>query len=79
MSSEPLSPRPEFDHRRKSDQTFDSICLYCCRTIATSASESTLDATEQSHCCYQRQQRLFRRRVGGAAPVRDEQGAADQA
>jgi hypothetical protein len=60
MFPERISPRPEFDRRRKTDQIFDSICLHCCATIATSASEVALDKKEASHLCWQRQEKMLR-------------------
>jgi hypothetical protein len=60
MSSEPISPRPDFDRRRKSDRTIDSICLHCCATVAVSSSETVLTEKEDSHWCWQRQNKMSR-------------------
>lgn len=60
MSSETISPRPDFDRRRKPDETFDSICLRCCKTIATNSSETGLTQLENLHWCWQRQEKLMR-------------------
>ena len=46
------SLRPEFyPHRRKLDGSFDSICLNCLATIATSTDETELEAREKEHVC----------------------------
>lgn len=63
MSSERISPRPEFDRRRKTDQKFDSICLHCCATIANNSSEAALDKKEALHWCWQRQEKMLRQRT----------------
>ncbi len=63
MSPERNLSRPEFDRRRKTDHTFDSICLHCCATIATSSSEAALDKKEALHWCWQRQQKMLRLRT----------------
>lgn len=60
MSSEPISPRPDFDRRRKSDRTLDSICLHCCATVAVSSSEAVLTEKEDAHWCWQRQNKMSR-------------------
>ena len=41
-------------HRRKNeDETFDSICVSCSLTIATSQSETSLQSFESNHHCWQ--------------------------
>lgn len=40
-----------FAHRANEDGTFDSICLSCFKTIATSKAESSLGEGERSHAC----------------------------
>jgi hypothetical protein len=62
MSLERVSPRPDFDRRRKNDRVIDSICLHCCKTIATGSSDAALDAKEAQHFCWQRQEKMMRQR-----------------
>ena len=62
MSSERVSPRPDFDRRRKNNRIIDSICLHCCKTIATGSSDAVLDAKEAQHFCWQRQEKIMRQR-----------------
>jgi hypothetical protein len=46
------SLRPVFyPHRRKLDGSFDSICLNCLATIATSSDETELENSEKEHVC----------------------------
>jgi hypothetical protein len=45
------SQNPVFPHRRNADSTFDSICIRCFQTIATSHSEADLKAGEDAHVC----------------------------
>ena len=40
-----------FPHRRNHDGSFDSICLNCFLTVATSASEMELEGYEEKHYC----------------------------
>lgn len=47
---DPLSSE-DYAHRKNQDGTFDSICLYCFRTIASAENESDLDASEKRHSC----------------------------
>lgn len=60
MSTQPNSRRPDFDRRRKSDKNIDSICLHCCATVAVSSSEAILDQKEDSHWCWQRENKMSR-------------------
>ena len=39
MSSNEISPRLDFDRRRKTNQTTVSICLHCLRTVANCSDE----------------------------------------
>ena len=50
-----MNTNDKFAHRKNADGTFDSICLACYRTIATTAQESMLSVEEQSHVCVQHQ------------------------
>ena len=45
------SRAPFYPHRRKSDGSFDSICLNCLLTIASSCDEQELVAAEKVHVC----------------------------
>ena len=45
------SIRSEFKHRSNPDGTFDSFCLCCFLTIATTSSEDALTALESAHQC----------------------------
>ncbi len=63
MSLEQISPRPDFDRRRKNNRTVDSICLHCCATIATASSEAELEAKEAQHYCRKRQEKLTRQHI----------------
>jgi hypothetical protein len=47
MSPQPPKPR----HRSNNDGTFDSICLSCYQTIATSYIEENLARPEVEHAC----------------------------
>jgi hypothetical protein len=40
-----------FAHRNNDDGTWDSICLRCCRTVATAVRSSRLLVAENSHTC----------------------------
>lgn len=62
MSSNGISPRPDFDRRRKTDLTTDSICLHCLRTVANCSDEVALATKEDQHFCWQRQAKLSRMR-----------------
>jgi hypothetical protein len=62
MSSNGISPRPDFDRRCKTNQTTDSICLHCLRRIANRSDEATLAIKETQHFCWQRQAKLSRMR-----------------
>jgi hypothetical protein len=42
---------PHFPHRCNSDGTFDSICIECFQTIATTAEEGDLAQRESFHFC----------------------------
>jgi hypothetical protein len=44
-------PREDYAHRRNADGTFDSICLFCFRTIASAEDESELAMNEKRHSC----------------------------
>lgn len=46
-----LSREPFYPHRRKSDGSFDSICMNCLLTIASSRDEQELVAAEKVHVC----------------------------
>lgn len=41
----------EYKHRKKVDGTWDSICMTCYHTAATSVTESKLRETEALHNC----------------------------
>ena len=40
-----------FPHRRKSDGTFESICLSCLETVAHAATEADLHEHDRQHVC----------------------------
>ena len=40
-----------FAHRSNDDGSWDSICLRCCRTVATAARTIWLVVTENNHTC----------------------------
>lgn len=40
-----------FAHRHNDNGTWDSICLRCCRTVATATDPSQLSLTEGDHTC----------------------------
>jgi hypothetical protein len=42
-----------FVRRRNQDQTIDSICGYCAKTVATTTDVKTLAEAEASHKCTQ--------------------------
>ena len=50
MQVDPLSSE-DYAHRKNEDGTFDSICLYCFRTIASAKDESDLGVREKRHSC----------------------------
>ncbi len=43
--------RKGYRHRQNADDTVDSICLRCFRTIATGANENFLAQSEEAHHC----------------------------
>jgi hypothetical protein len=45
------SIHPEFKHRLNPDKTFDSFCLRCFLTIATTNAEGSLTEFETAHDC----------------------------
>jgi len=47
----PTLERKIFQHRFNQDGTFDSICLSCFQTIATTTDEELLDAFQEEHAC----------------------------
>jgi len=47
----PTLERKTFRHRFNQDGTFDSICLSCFQTIATTTYEDVLDALQEEHAC----------------------------
>jgi hypothetical protein len=47
-------PEEAFSHRANKDGSFDSICLFCYRTVATASNEADLRAAEASHSCSQK-------------------------
>lgn len=46
-----LSPDHDYAHRRNSEGTIDSICLYCFRTVATVSQSVELRTPEETHRC----------------------------
>jgi hypothetical protein len=46
------SPIYPFQHRENSDGSWDSICLRCYLTAATTGEEQSLSAGEVEHRCY---------------------------
>lgn len=44
----------DFAHRTRSDGHFDSICLSCYLTVATTDSEESLSFFERMHPCYRK-------------------------
>ena len=49
-----LADGKKFAHRANRDGTFDSICLQCFRTVASSANEAELGGPEGEHVCEDR-------------------------
>src|SRR5947209_3821927 len=47
----PTLERKTFQHRFNYDGTFDSICLSCFQTIATTNDECVLSVFEEAHAC----------------------------
>lgn len=46
-----MSTRPSFAHRPNHDETFDSICRTCYRTVADHVGETDLEQAEREHVC----------------------------
>ena len=40
-----------FPHRHNSDKTYDSICPFCYKTVATQRVENDLRVYEEKHVC----------------------------
>jgi len=49
---------PDFYHRANQDGSFDSICLYCFQTVATTSVVPDLKKLESLHDCSKRKQAL---------------------
>lgn len=45
------APNEDYAHRQNEDGTFDSICVYCFRTIAAANREGDLAEDERRHTC----------------------------
>jgi len=41
----------KFSHRKNDDDSIDSICPHCFKTVATSTQESDLRQAERRHSC----------------------------
>ena len=46
-----MPTRSGFAHRPNRDETFDSICRVCYRTVADHVGETDLDQAEREHVC----------------------------
>jgi hypothetical protein len=44
-------PDADYAHRKNTDGTCDSICLYCFSTVASAQSQAELGALEEHHMC----------------------------
>jgi len=47
----PLQDTCKFVHRVNADDSYDSICLRCYRTVGRREVESSLNSDEESHKC----------------------------
>jgi hypothetical protein len=62
MTSDGISPRPDFDRRLRPNKTIDSVCLHCLRSVGSRLSQDSLGEIELSHWCWQKQAKLARER-----------------
>jgi hypothetical protein len=46
-----MSGDEKYTHRKNADRSYDSICLQCFRTVATSSDELVLAELENLHKC----------------------------
>lgn len=46
-----IDVRSTFEHRPNAAKTWDSICIYCLRTVSTEVYEGDLDFAEDHHIC----------------------------
>jgi hypothetical protein len=51
MAGMPDLPHQPFPHRKNEDGSFDSICPFCYRTVASQPIEADLAEYEQRHVC----------------------------
>lgn len=58
----------EYAHRKNSDGTIDSICLFCFQTIAIAKIEEELAVPERGHNCYRKKEP-----ARASAPAPEEQ------